>query len=319
MAKRRTSAKSKAKMKTKIISTILAIVIALIAFVLYEFVFKPEEETYDIPEGSCEFHMIDVGQGDAILIRAGDKNILIDTSEGGEKEKLVDYLEKYSVTEIEYFVATHPDSDHIGNAAYIIENYTVHNVILSPKEHTTKTYERMISAIEAKVESGEIKNVINPQEAYPEIDYDGLGDSIMVGELELKMLGPIGTFSSSDNNNPSVVIMARWGNKKVLLTGDAETKAEERLIEEYGSALKCDVLKVGHHGSHSSTWEADLLDYAQPTYATISCGVGNTYGHPHVEALNALQEHNVTVYRTDLQGSIVITTDGEKITITTEK
>lgn len=317
MAKKRS--KSKAKNKTKIISAVLTIIITLVAFLLYEFVLKPEKETYDIPEGSCEFHMIDVGQGDAILIRVDDKNILIDTSEAGEKQKLVDYLKKYNVTEIEYFVATHPDSDHIGNAAYVIENYTIKNVILSPKEHTSKTYEKMISAIEAKVESGEIQNVINPQEAYPEIGYDGLGDSIMVGELELKMLGPIGTFSNSDNNNPSVVIMARWGNNKVLLTGDAETKAEQRIIEEYGSALKCDVLKVGHHGSHSSTWESGLLQYAKPTYATISCGTGNSYGHPHTEAMNALQEHNVTVYRTDLQGSIVVKSDGETITITTEK
>ena len=141
----------------------------------------------------------------------------------------------------------------------------------------------------------------------------------MVGELELKLLGPIGTFSSSDNNNPSVVIMARWGNNKVLLTGDAETKAEERLIEEYASALKCDVLKVGHHGSHSSTWESGLLDYAKPTYATISCGVDNKYNHPHTEAIDELEEHNVTIYRTDINGSILVTTDGEKITITTEK
>lgn len=304
-------------MTKRIFKTIISLIMMLI--LIFSLVsceallalFEPPDETYEIPEGSCEFHMIDVGQGDAILIRVDGKNILIDTSESGEREKLVAYLEKYNVTEIEYFVATHPDSDHIGSADYVINNYTINNVILSPKEHTSKTYERMISAIEAKVESGEIKDVINPQ--------DMLGESIMVGDLELKMLGPIGEYSKSDNNNPSVVIMARWGNTKVLLTGDAETKAEERLIEEYGNDLKCDVLKVGHHGSHSSTWESGLLDYAQPTYATISCGEGNSYGHPHTETMEALEEYNVTVYRTDTDGSIVITTDGEEITIETEK
>ena len=312
MAKRR----YKNKTKKKIISAVIAAIIAIISFFVYEFAFKPEEKNYEIPEGTCEFHMIDVGQGDATLIRVpledgSVKNILIDTSEPGEREKLTDYLEKYGVTELEYFVATHPDSDHIGSADYVINNYTVRNVILSPKEHTTKTYERMIEAIEAKVASGEIENVINPQ--------DMLGESITVGELEMTMLGPIGEFSKNDNNNPSVVIMARWGNNKVLLTGDAETEAEERIIQRFGSQLDCDVLKVGHHGSHSSTWESDLLEYATPTYATISCGEGNSYGHPHYEALNALEEYDVAVYRTDLCGSIVVSCDGENIKIITEK
>ena len=309
MAKRRK--KSKASVKRKVISSILAVIVAIIAFFVYQFVLKPGDENHNVPDGTCEFHMIDVGQGDATLIRVGDKNILIDTSESGEREKLVNYLSEQGVTELEYFVATHPDSDHIGSADYVINNYTVRNVILSPKEHTTKTYERMIEAIENKVASGEIKEVINPQ--------DMLGESIMVGDLELKMLGPIGTFASDDNNNPSVVIMARWGNKKVLLTGDAETKAEERIIEEFGAQLKCDVLKVGHHGSHSSTWESGLLEYAKPTYATISCGTDNKYGHPHSEPLEALKKSNVTVYRTDLQGSILISINNDEITITTEK
>ena len=186
-----------------------------------------------------------------------------------------------------------------------VNNYKINNVIISPKEHTSATYERMIEAIENKVESGEIKEVINPQ--------DMLGETIMVGELELRMLGPIGEFSSNDNNNPSVVIMARWGNTKVLFTGDAETEAEERIIERFGNELKCDVLKVGHHGSSSSTWESGLLDYAKPTYGIISCGVGNKYGHPHTETLDALEEYNVPVYRTDIDGTIVLVSDGTTI------
>ena len=128
------------------------------------------------------------------------------------------------------------------------------------------------------------------------------------------MLGPIGEFSKTDMNNPSVVMMARWGNTKVLFTGDAETKAEERIIERFGKELKCDVLKLGHHGSHSSTWESGLLDYAKPSIGVISCGEGNKYGHPHTEALDALAEYNVTVYRTDIDGTIVLTSDGTTIT-----
>ena len=259
------------------------------------------EEEYEIPNGTVEYHFIDVGQGDAILIMVDDKAILIDTSESGERQKLVDYLEQMNITELEYFIATHPDADHIGSAAYVVENYTIKNVIMSPKTHTSKTYENFILALEEREEI----NVINA----PDI----LGESVMVGELEMKVLGPIGEFNKSDNNNPSVVIMARWGNTKVLLTGDAETEAEERIISRYGNDLKCDVLKVGHHGSNSSTWESGLLEYAEPSIAVISCGEGNKYGHPHGVTVDALEEAGVTIYRTDLLGTIVITSDGTTI------
>ncbi len=302
MAKKRS--RSRKSTKAKVLSAVLALILLATSFVYYQFCYKPE--SYDIPDGIVEFHFIDVGQGDAELILVDDKAILIDTSTAKERDKLTAYLKKLNITELEYIVLTHPDEDHIGSADYVINNYKINNVILSPKEHTTATYERMIEAIEAKVESGEIKEVINPQ--------DMLGESIMVGELELRMLGPIGEFSKSDMNNPSVVMMARWGNNKVLLTGDAETKAEERIIEEYGKELKCDVLKLGHHGSHSSTWESGLLDYAKPSIGIISCGVDNKYGHPHTEALEALEKYNVTVYRTDIDGTIVLTSDGTSIT-----
>ena len=301
MAKKRS--KSRKNQKTKVLSFILALILAAASFVYYKWCY--EEETYDIPEGSIEYHFIDVGQGDAELILVDDKAILIDTSTAKERDKLISYIDGLGIKELEYIVLTHPDEDHIGSADYVINNYKINNVILSPKEHTSATYERMIEAIENKVESGEIKEVINPQ--------DMLGETIMVGELELRMLGPIGEFSSNDNNNPSVVIMARWGNTKVLFTGDAETEAEERIIERFGNELKCDVLKVGHHGSSSSTWESGLLDYAKPTYGIISCGVGNKYGHPHTETLDALEEYNVPVYRTDIDGTIVLVSDGTTI------
>ena len=289
------------------IKGVLAVILLVVAFFMYK-CNKPEEQVYDIPEGSVEFHFIDIGQGDAELILVDDKAILIDTGNTGsdDREKLTNYLEKLNITKLEYFIATHPDSDHIGSAAYVVENYDIKNVIMSPKTHTTQTYEKFITALENKEEI----NVINAQEK--------LGESINVGELEMKILGPIGEYSSKDNNNPSVVIMARWGNTKVLLTGDAEAEAEERLIEEYAEALDCDVLKVGHHGSRSSSQDS-FIKYVKPEYAIISCGVDNDYDHPHPETLETMEKYNVEVHRTDLEGSIVITTDGEKIDIKTEK
>ena len=323
---RRSKKATQRRLKKKIISAIIAIIIALIGAFVATRLAKDETPDYEIPEGSVEYHFIDIGQGDAELILVGDKAILIDSGENGkeEREKLVNYLAKYNVTELEYFVATHPDSDHIGSADYVINNYKVNNVILSPKEHTSNTYERMITAIENKVESGEIKNVYIA-------GYDDcpLGTKLMVDELEMTILGPVDPedYRKDDNNNPSVVIMARWGKTKVLLTGDAEKEAEIKLVEKYGSQLDCDILKVGHHGSHSSTHQADpsegisfgFLHYVKPTVAVISCGEGNKYGHPHKETLDELSANNVEIIRTDLEGSIVFVSDGETMTRKTEQ
>lgn len=289
------------------IKAVLSIVCVIIALFVYKFC-MPEEQDYEIPEGTAEFHFIDIGQGDATLIMVDGKNILIDTGDRADEDraKLVNYLKKMNVTELEYFIATHPDSDHIGSAAYVVENYKINNVILSPKEHTSKTYENFITALEERPSI----NVINAQEK--------LGECINVGELEMKILGPVGEYGSDDNNNPSVVIMARWGNTKVLLTGDAEEEAELDLRTEYGVALDCDILKVGHHGSSSSSKNA-FIKLVKPEYAVISCGVDNKYGHPHKETLDVLEFHKAKIYRTDLQGTIVASTDGENITFKTEK
>lgn len=278
-----------------------------------------EEPNYEIPEGTVEFHFIDIDQGDSILILVNEKAILIDTGVSSQKDELDAYLAGLGITELEYFIATHPDADHIGGADHVVETYKINNIILSPKEHTTKTYERFITAIETKVDNGEIA-----EENVRVADEGLIGQSIYVGELEMKILGPLEPedYNKTDNNNPSVVIMARWGNNKVLLTGDAEKEAEIKLVEAYGSQLDCDVLKVGHHGSHSSTHSADpengitygFLHYVQPEMAIISCGVDNDYGHPHQETLDELAKYEVEVLRTDLLGSIVLVSDGETIT-----
>ena len=301
-------AKKRSKRRTrKLFKSVLSLILVVLAFFIYK-CYQPEKESYEIPEGSAEFHFIDIGQGDAELILVDGKAILIDTGDIGSeyRKMLTDYLDRLNITELEYFVATHPDSDHIGSAAYVVENYNVKNVIMSPKEHTSKTYENFISALEER----EYINVINAQ--------DKLGESIFVGELEMKILGPIGSYSADDNNNPSVVIMARWGNTKVLLTGDAEKEAESRILAEYKDFLDCDILKVGHHGSKTST-QRSFLKYVKPEYAIISCGEGNKHEHPDSLVLDILKEYSVEVYRTDLQGSIVATTDGESITFKTEK
>ncbi len=300
-------AKRKSKRKTqRIIKSVLGIILLIAAFFVY--MCNKPDENYEIPDGTAEFHFIDIGQGDAELILVNDKAILIDTGDIGsdDREKLTNYLDKLNIKELEYFIATHPDADHIGSAAYVVENYNIKNVIMSPKEHDSKTYENFILALEER----EHINVINAQEK--------LGESIYVDELEMKILGPIGDCEELSKNNASVVIMARWGNTKVLLTGDAEKEAENSLIARYSTQLDCDILKVGHHGSHSSS-QNNFIKFAAPEYAIISCGVDNKYEHPHDEALNTLNYYKAKIYRTDLQGSIVASTDGENITFKTEK
>lgn len=298
------------KKTRRLIKTVLTIVCLIIAYFVYMNFASNEEGTKnnELPDGTAEFHFIDVGQGDAVLIRVDKKFILIDTGDRADedREKLVNYLTKMNVTTIDYFVATHPDSDHIGSAAYVVENYDIKNVIMSPKTHTSKTYENFITALEERPQI----NVINAQNM--------LGECINVEELELKILGPIGEYNSDDNNNPSVVIMARWGNTKVLLTGDAEKEAEERLRVEYKTELDCDILKVGHHGSSSSTENA-FLKFVKPEYAVISCGVDNKYNHPHKVTIDNLTYNKTQIYRTDLQGTVIASTDGENITFKTEK
>ena len=307
------------KKKRKTLKAILSIICLIIAFFVYRNYDGKEPQNNEIPEGTAEFHFIDIGQGDAILIFADDKTVLIDTGDRADedREKLVNYLKEMNVTTIDYFVATHPDSDHIGSAAYVVENYDIKNVIMSPKTHTSKTYENFITALEERPQI----NVINAQDMLGKDVVDEVEKELPEEEktdLELKILGPIGEYNSDDNNNPSVVIMARWGNTKVLLTGDAEKEAEERLRVEYKTELDCDILKVGHHGSTSST-ELAFLKFVKPEYAVISCGVDNKYNHPHKEILDNLDYIEAQIYRTDLQGTIVASTDGENITFRTEK
>ena len=145
-----------------------------------------EEESYDVPEGTAEFHFIDIDQGDAILILVDGKAILIDTGEGKEKTSLIDYLANLGIDELEYFITTHPDSDHIGSAAYMVENYKINNIIISPKEHTSKTYEKFITAIETKIDNGDLE-----EENVMLADGDLIGSSVYVGELEMRILGPV--------------------------------------------------------------------------------------------------------------------------------
>ena len=293
--------------KQKVIKGILTVVCLGILALLW-FVILPEDKPeYDVPNGTAEFHFIDVGQGDATLIKVGDKNVLIDTGDRDAKEKLFDYLDTHGVSQIEYFVVTHYDSDHFANATELLDKYDVKKVLVPDQVKSTKTYETFIIKLEQLVDSKEIE-VLNANEM--------IGSIIKVDSLEFSVLAPLKN-NYKDSNDYSVCLMARYGNKRVLLTGDAEKDAEADIVEKYSKAeLDCDVYKMGHHGSSTSSSQA-LIDKLTPESVVVSCGAGNDYGHPHDEAMDRVSGLNI--YRTDTQGTIVLSIANDNLSFKTEK
>ena len=264
--------------------------------------FAPKKTIDPLPipeDGEVLFHFIDVGQGDAILVTTAEGNMLVDTSEVSAREQLDVYLKSTQVTALKYLVLTHPDADHIGNAAYIIENYDVENVILNADNPaTTNLYENLLDVIE--------ENNINVISLKAEETFD-------LGALRNTIIGPSGEYS--DPNEMSYVIKAVYGETSAMLTGDAEKKSEADIIKKWSAeALQCNILKIGHHGSDSSTTDG-FLNAVDPEIAVISCGAGNKYGHPMPEILEKLAAKGITVYRTDTQGSIIFKTDGKSFTL----
>lgn len=279
--------------------TAIILLVAVLAF-LFGQDFVDEEQPKDttppsVSGDTVEFHFIDVGQGDAALIRTKAGDVLIDASTNSAEDELKAYLDDLGVTTIEYAVFTHPHEDHIGGADMVINTYTVKRVLMPEKDHTSKTYQYMMDAIETR----DCDLILS------EPDY-----SFTVGEVTFTVLAPLGT-SYKELNDWSVVLRVEYGETSVMFTGDAEIVSEDEMLERYlaSGKLDCDLLKVGHHGSTTSTGDA-FLAAVSPDYAVISVGEGNTHGHPKAQILTKLENAGVHVWRTDLHGSIVFVSDG---------
>ena len=304
MAKKR----SNSKRVVSIIIFLLVLIAAIVAYLnpnLFEQP-EPQDPTPTPPvtstEGQVLVHVIDVGQGDAILLTAPEGNILIDAGDNIERyeQALKNYLAGLGITKLNYIILTHPHADHIGGADVILKNYKIDTVIMPDKAATSKVYEAVLDGIEQNGADLELAEA---------------GMTFSLGSLSCKILAPLKEYS--DANDCSVVIRATFGSVSMMFTGDAEGnlegKAEKDILAKYNAnELQCDFLKVGHHGSDTSTSPA-LLKAVSPKIAAISCGTGNKYGHPVQSTLDALSAAGVLAYRTDLSGTLVFVCDGKTI------
>ena len=248
-------------------------------------------------EDQMKVHYIDVGQGDAILVQVNNKNLLIDAGPRESKDKLINYLDKIDIKKLDYVIATHPHEDHIGSMSYVIDKYDVESFYAPKIEHTTKTFERMIEALSDK----NLKiNVIK----------EGMSSIILGENTRVSVFSPVDdTYEQLNNYSP--IIKIEFGNNSFLFTGDAQKLVEKEVLEK-GYDLRADVLKLGHHGSTSSTSEK-FLKAVNPSICVIEVGKDNDYGHPHKETLELIKKNKLKVYRTDIDSDVVLVSDGSTI------
>lgn len=262
---------------------------------------QPERVALD---GEIMVYFFDVGQSDSILIMAPEGNVLIDAGDNDCEEDLERYLDDLGVTTLNVVIATHPHEDHIGSMDMILEEFTVQNLFMPNAEVDKDTF----------AETGDYTRMIEgAQKQGTKMTYVTSGNSFSFGELQFLFLAPNST-DYNDLNDWSLVTKVTYGSTSMILTGDAESVSEKEIVAKYSSSqLDCDILKSGHHGSSSSSC-AEFLDAIDAEIAIISCGTGNKYGHPNQPVLDRYEERGMTVHRTDLEGTIVYSSNGAEFT-----
>ena len=255
--------------------------------------------TSQITPPELQVHFIDVSQGDAILLDYGETELLID---GGDKTPgVVSYLSNFIDGDLEVVVATHPHADHIGGLIKVLEEFSVLEIWVNSDPATSQTYNDFMDLV-----NNEGADVVEAMR----------GDTISVSGLEFDMLHPVDPLFGNTNDN-SIVLGLGYGDVDFLFTGDAEEDAEASMIAA-GVLTDIDILKVGHHGSNTASSQA-FLDIVQPEIAIYMAGTGNTYGHPHEETITKLETMGAEIYGTDVNGTIIVTTNGTGYKIITEK
>lgn len=279
---------------------------------LFDIGTQPKNEVGTVTEigaDNFQLHMIDVGQGDAYLLCIPDgtsvKTMIIDagTSKDHKASIITDYISSLGIKTIDYMLLTHPHSDHIGAATSVLTKFDVKNAIIPDCNYTSSAWTKILEKIDE-----ENSNVIFPE----------VGQKIKVGDATVLFLAPseklLNTTSGSDYiNNYSIVCKVTYGENSFMFTGDACTQSEAEILATFSrNELKCDVLKLGHHGSSTSSSE-EFLRAVDPDIVLISLAKDNSYGHPHKETVEKLNKLGPTVYRTDEEGTVIIVSDGSKV------
>ncbi len=244
-------------------------------------------------------HYLDCGQGDCAVVVSEGSVVLIDAGPADASAEVIAYLKRLNVEKIDDLILSHPHEDHIGGAEDVLKAFPVGEIYMQRPtqgtEPTTSVYTNLLQEIKAQ---GKTVHATAP------------GDTFTAGAFQFTVLGPLQAYP--DLNDQSVILRAQDQQTSFLFVGDQEKEAEKDLVLQYGDALSSAVLKVGHHGSSTSSSE-DFLKAVSPAYAVISCGVDNPYGHPHQEILDALKQQKISCFRTDKNGSIVFSTDGKTV------
>ena len=241
---------------------------------------------------------LNVGQGDSELIQVNGINMLIDAGTNAGANDLVKDLKNRGIKTIDIAIATHPHEDHLGGMDEVLENFDVKSFYAPKVAHTTKTYENMLKAV--KNEGLKIQQIKE-------------GTKIDLGkDTEVQVYSPVKS-QYEELNNYSPVMKISYGQNSFMFTGDAESLVEKEILNE-NKDLKADVLKLGHHGSHSSTSE-EFLKAVNPSIAIVSCAKDNKYGHPHKETMSNLKKAGITVYETFRDGDITISSNGKKLDV----
>ena len=297
----KTKSKKKSSKKLSAFEIILALIIFVLGLLFGDRVTGGTGNTATIAglaDGKPAMHFVDVGQGDCTLITYNGDAVLIDAGPVSAGDAAAEYVKSY-VDAIDYFILTHPHEDHMGGAADILDQIDVKNVIMPDKDADTRFYKNTM----AKIAEQDINVIYSEAHAV----YD-------TGNIKITIIDSV--IPDDDNlNNVSVVTRIDAGSTSIMLTGDAEVEVEMQIVENYtgipGSALyspsilDCDVYKAGHHGSTTSN-TSEFLDLVTPGTVVISCGTGNSYGHPHQETLDLFEDYGFILHRTDLSGTVVL-------------
>ncbi len=253
-------------------------------------------------EGGMSLIVLDVGQGDSLLLHSEGQWALVDAGTADSAEVILQALEAYGVDRLSLAVATHPHADHIGSMAAVLDAFPPGTFWMPDADHTSQTYADMLDAVERSGADAVLA---------------AAGDTFMLGSMRITVLSPPADGGWGDElNNASLVLLCEGAGVRFLLTGDAEAPMEEIMLQN--GLPQADVLKVGHHGSVTSS-SPDFIQAVSPRYAAISCGAGNSYGHPDPETLETLESAGVQVLRTDTQGTLVFNASGGQIDVQTER